>query len=518
MNARIGANSMTNNKFRSFRGRESLALDDIHPAAGDAADPLEALARIIGRTAPHGDTAVAGLDWSANTGPNDQQNPHGRYTAPQPSPPASYQSGEAQERGYETQPAASSRYFSGLGAVFNGLRNDDGDYAGAGELKHGHEQTMPPSRPLPGFVAPSAVDYEADEPQHDVDQAYGADDYQEDPPVPRHRGGLILVVALLGLAVLGTAGAFGLRAMFVHSLLPTLLPIIKSSNDPNKIVPSAREDQASNSSQPGAARGGTAENPVTREEQPVKVEPRPAPPRVVNIIPVPPGPSPAPPEAVAPATGALPPATLGTAPPAAAAMAPVSAAPPPAVSAEPKKIHTVTMRADRPSNSGAATIASRTTGNGAVRRASPKRSTMASAPPAGGNAPLSIVPSIGRNAAPASGATYARAAIAPASDAPLSVVSTTPVTRTTANAPGGGYAVQLTSQRSGTDAKAAFQTLQAKFPNQLGGRKPILRRVDLGAKGVYYRALVGPFASMKEAAGMCSSLKAAGANCIVQRN
>jgi len=60
--------------------------------------------------------------------------------------------------------------------------------------------------------------------------------------------------------------------------------------------------------------------------------------------------------------------------------------------------------------------------------------------------------------------------------------------------------------------------LQAKFPKELGGRAPIVRRADLGAKGVFYRALVGPFASMEQAAQMCSSLKAAGGSCIVQHD
>ncbi len=83
---------------------------------------------------------------------------------------------------------------------------------------------------------------------------------------------------------------------------------------------------------------------------------------------------------------------------------------------------------------------------------------------------------------------------------------------------GGGYAVQVTSQRSEADAQAEFRTLRSKFPAQFGGREPIIRRADLGAKGVYYRALVGPFASADQAAGMCSSLKAAGGSCIVQRN
>ncbi len=82
----------------------------------------------------------------------------------------------------------------------------------------------------------------------------------------------------------------------------------------------------------------------------------------------------------------------------------------------------------------------------------------------------------------------------------------------------GSYAVQVTSQRSEAEAKAEFRTLKAKFPSQLGGHEAVVRRADLGAKGVYYRALVGPFASAEQATAMCSSLKSAGGNCIVQRN
>ena len=82
---------------------------------------------------------------------------------------------------------------------------------------------------------------------------------------------------------------------------------------------------------------------------------------------------------------------------------------------------------------------------------------------------------------------------------------------------GGAYAVQVASERSAAVAHASFRALRAKFP-QLGGREPIVRRTNLGAKGIYYRAMVGPFASMEKAAGMCSTLKAAGCNCLVQRN
>ena len=83
---------------------------------------------------------------------------------------------------------------------------------------------------------------------------------------------------------------------------------------------------------------------------------------------------------------------------------------------------------------------------------------------------------------------------------------------------GGVYAVQVASQRSAAEARASFRALRAKFPNQLGGREPMVRRTNLGAKGIYYRAMVGPFASMEKAAGMCRTLKAAGCNCLIQRN
>jgi len=42
--------------------------------------------------------------------------------------------------------------------------------------------------------------------------------------------------------------------------------------------------------------------------------------------------------------------------------------------------------------------------------------------------------------------------------------------------------------------------------------------VDLGDKGVYYRAAIGPFVSSEEAYRFCSELKAAGGQCLIQRN
>ena len=75
---------------------------------------------------------------------------------------------------------------------------------------------------------------------------------------------------------------------------------------------------------------------------------------------------------------------------------------------------------------------------------------------------------------------------------------------------GPGSFVQVSSQRSEAEAQAAFRSLQAKFPTQLGGKQPQIHRVDLGAKGIYFRAMVGPFANASEATELCSSLKGAG--------
>jgi cell division protein FtsN len=52
----------------------------------------------------------------------------------------------------------------------------------------------------------------------------------------------------------------------------------------------------------------------------------------------------------------------------------------------------------------------------------------------------------------------------------------------------------------------------------LGSQSPLIKRADLGDKGIYYRAMVGPFGSADEASKFCGSLKSAGGQCVIQRN
>ena len=219
-----------------------------------------------------------------------------------------------------------------------------------------------------------------DDEAHDVDdQPFVADEeYQNEVPRVRRRS-LALVMAITGLALLGTAGAFGYRDLFGGSVLQKPPPSINVSNEPNTIAPVSRQPQSKNSGNEGkvsTATPGSIENMLSHEEQ-----------SVTHLAAAPIAP------ANADVTGALTPSALGS-----------------------------------------------------------------------------------------------------------------------------GYAVQVTSERSEVRAQAAFRILQAKYPNQLGGRQPIIRRVDLGAAGIYYRALVGPFASAEKAARLCNGLKAIGGDCIIQKN
>jgi cell division septation protein DedD len=114
----------------------------------------------------------------------------------------------------------------------------------------------------------------------------------------------------------------------------------------------------------------------------------------------------------------------------------------------------------------------------------------------------------------------ARTPATTATTRPISLAAVPPAPQAGAEAPmaSGSYVVQVSSQRSEADAKASFRALQSRYPNVLGGRQSMVRRADLGSKGVYYRTLVGPFASSDQAAAFCSSLKAAGGQCLIHRN
>jgi cell division septation protein DedD len=162
----------------------------------------------------------------------------------------------------------------------------------------------------------------------------------------------------------------------------------------------------------------------------------------------------------------------------------------------PEKIRTVTIHTDHPNAPDA-------TESAAGRRATSSQGDA--------NKPLSILPSSDE------GSATARPRTAPSQPIALKKPPANENASTTRVAPTVGYAVQVSSHQSEEEAQSSFRDLQTKYSKLLGGYTPIIRRADLGAKGIYYRTMVGPFASADQATELCSNLKAAGVRCLVQK-
>jgi cell division protein FtsN len=79
------------------------------------------------------------------------------------------------------------------------------------------------------------------------------------------------------------------------------------------------------------------------------------------------------------------------------------------------------------------------------------------------------------------------------------------------------YVVQIASLRSQSEADATYARLQRKFPSLLSELQSDVKRVDLDAKGIYYRARVSGLADKSAASDLCQRFKAAGQDCIVTR-
>jgi cell division septation protein DedD len=580
---------MADNIFRTTRrdpAAQGVPQDD---------DPLAELARLIGRTEPQGRAARQHEAPPLNAPePSPAWPADARYAEPQPAPPSvpyvepQPRYAEPQLRYDQRQDLPSDQYAAPHAGQYDDRRYDEHrelpqpaetypPYRAAPPSYHaddeqpdpyaapaprydtgGHDQppydeparyedhpryddAHDPIQDLPAFL-PRARDerrdqqrddrYDyAEEGARDDDQSYALEDYEDDEEPPRKRRGFAIVAGLLGLMVLGTAGAFGYRTMFGGSMMPSLPPIIKADDTPNKIVPSGT---ASASSQAAANNSRAPDQLVSREERPVDVPVPANAPRVVSTIPVFPDPNaglqasmvpgqPQPgqnmPGSIAPGgpgnVGGMP-MQLGptaAAPAYGASAAPAapdqSAQPPVAGTSGSKKIHTVAIHAGQSDSADTAAPAPAPASSAhAPTSARPAVPRSVAAPPQGGqsgSAPLSIVPSPSGGDTPHTRTALAHpAATAPAEPAPA--------------AAGGGYLVQVSSQRSEAEAQEAYRGLQAKYPAQLGGHTPTVRQVDLGDKGVFYRTLVGPYASADEAARMCASLKAAGGSCLVQRN
>ena len=454
-------------------------------------DPLAELARLIGQTDPFGEfgrdtarrPAADRADW--NTPP-----PNSPY-APRD---------KTDLRASSAQRSDGNGYYNARGVVGEQTGPIDYDDQSYGRETHGEEQTPirddlyqadHEARSYPSGQADYQYDtYDQDGTQHPEDE------YYDQVPSSRRRLGVMAIAGVIGLALIGTAGAFGYRALFGSSGSTQPPPVIKADASPSKVVPAtnSKDAQSNKLITERVNEPSQTEKLVSREEQPIDK------PTAVVLSQV------------------APQSSLGSG----------------VVGSEPKKVRTIAIRPDQPVDAQAAAptatrapqapaVPSRPAAPAPVRAAdnmsdadsdATPASAARSAPPArqaapSGNTPLSLNPDASPARAQARPAPPTQtAAVAPQSAASASA----------ANNGGSGSFVQVSSQRSEAEAQAAFRGLQAKFPTQLGSRELLIHKADLGAKGTYYRAMVGPFANPAEAAELCSSLKAVGGQCLVQRN
>jgi hypothetical protein len=468
-------------------------------------DPLAELARLIGQTDPFGPEGRTSAKAQPRSAPEPYQPPEEAYEelppVSPPGPPAWMRRANVQAQ--PSAPLPQQDYpdpqpvhpLHRYGAAQHTAPEQDyhqPEYHPQEAYREPEEQPDP-SRyddALYGQLESVGQDYQRDPAYPDDPYAYQGD-YPEDleEEAPKRRAGMITVAAVLALAVVGTGAAFAYRT-YIGSPRSSEPPIIKADNSPTKIVP-APSDGAPKLPDRMVSGDGT-EKIVPREEAPVDINARSAP-RVV-FPPL--------------NQNANPPPVASVAPPSGTAVVPNNGTMP---NNEPRKIKTLAVRGDQTDN-GTAPV----TGAAAKQPAGAPKTTAALPPAtprtpptqanASANGPLSLAP---QGAPPQADGPTRLAATNPTQVAPIN----TPATSSS-----GGYLVQVSSQRNEADAQASYRALQSKFPTVLGSHAPVIRRADLGERGVYYRAMVGPFGTSEEASQFCGSLKSAGGQCVVQRN
>ena len=481
---------------RPYRSNEPPARSAPGATPNSDSDPLAELARLIGQTDPF---AEFGRD-SAR-----------RAAAPPPAPeaPAAAPSFGAKEYFDATTapvalpPVPQAPPYGAPSVARQPYANPA--YAASADLYHAEPE-------VPGYPAQAGGYEPAPYPQQH--HAGEEEDHYDDVPPPRRRLGVMAIAAVFALAVIGTAGAFGYRALFGSSSASLPPPVIKADSAPSKIVPATASKSPNKLITDRLTDRAQDEKLVSREEQPVEMKDKSA--------------------------GGVLPQSQDSAQPAASVPAAFGSAP----ANEPKKIRTIAIRPDQAGMGDGQPVAAAVTAPSPPPPAPVRQAAPVPPPRVVTNAPVAdnpepppprqtevrTIPPAPRATAPAPAPSNAPLSLSP--DTPAAPAARAPVRTATVAAPAqiapartappaaasGSYAVQLSSQRSEAEAQTAFRSLQAKYPTQLGGRQPLIHKVELGDKGTYYRAMVGPFATSNDASTLCSGLKAAGGQCIVQRN
>jgi len=541
------------------RNRFALDLEDLErqlrsagqaPKAGPAADPLAELPRIVDQGDPlKGIFGQRGQVPAAPRSPASWQAPapvqSRREPDPEPVRPV---------RVVGEQPAPPAEMRGALDEFEALLRRTD---SVARQAPAPAPAAVVPARAEPRF-APEAESFELPEPQpyqrpagtqgqvpapRDLDEErepypyYEQQHYEQEPqahaelpaddamPVletRRSRRGLYAAAAVIAVGVIGVGVAMSLRGLTTPS--DGQPPTITADTGPTKVEPAnpggaeiPNQNKQIYERAGDTAAGGT--KVVSREEQPVDVQqaarslqPRAAVPAVGSGV------------AATPAANALAqaPAALERSPVASEPM--LTPVPPVPGLGEPRRVRTVTIRPDGtpapPPNSDASytngTLPN-TTGSAPAVRPGAIDPSMAQPRPRPAAAPE--LPKVQeRAAAPAPATTpstplrianapaAAQAPAAPAAPATAAIRSGT-----------GEFVVQLGAPGSESEARATFAALQRKYPGQLTGQAPIIRKTELAGGKTVYRLRVGPY-SREDATTMCTQLQAAGGQCFIAKN
>jgi hypothetical protein len=439
-------------------------------------DPLAELARLIGQNDPFNDISRRGAARKPLDTFRADDRPAPEWLA---RPASSHDRDDDFERQHAGYAAPTPRADHHDAAAYYPPADDH--RPAAGDFAHDGQYAAHDRHTEQNLAAhePHADPYQGDDryrvalPSHEYegDSYYAEDGHmpphgEEGPIAGKRRGGIVTIAAVLGLAVIGTAGAFGYRAYTSGTGGTSSPPVIKADTTPAKTVPPAPAPAPTADAQgkPFQDRIGgtdTATRTAPREEQPVAL---PAAPRAAAPLPSPTAPQPS----------------------AQSASPLVPPMPAPTAMSEPKRVKTIPIRQDANADPG----------------------PTASAPAASTRAPAGKQPS---GASPM--------AINPQSDPSPRTKIATRTPAPAAPAAGGSYVVQVSAQRTEAEAQSSYRALQQKYPAVLSAREASIRRVDLGDKGgVFYRAQVGSFATSEQATTFCNSLKDAGGQCIVQRN
>ena len=194
------------------------------PAAASGSDPLAELARLIGQNDPFAEYGREHARGAAQQAPQAPAYADDRYAA------APAHAGQHQDF------AADDQHFGNYPQQF------------------GAAPTAYPQRAqVPGYP-PQDAGYD-DGAEYQANAHVGAEDHDfyDDVP-PRRRMGILAIAAVFALAVIGTAGAFGYRAIFGSSGASGPPPVIKADSSPTKIVPArpgARATNAGGANLPG---------------------------------------------------------------------------------------------------------------------------------------------------------------------------------------------------------------------------------------------------------------------------